>query len=141
MLPFCIKHTKEVKSNILTKSILGLGSINNHLNNFTYDNKPDDNDNLPDCKFGNNVYFKNLTYQFKTNSLPLFHLNICFSCTKLYRLLDSPSLIKMQTLVLLYLLLSRELKIIQVFQQMLLLLLYRTEKHLLKHRQLKLSYT
>ena len=47
----------------------------NHLNYFTDEYRPDNNDYLPNCKFRNITYFKSLKDQIKTKPLSLFPVN------------------------------------------------------------------
>ena len=48
----------------------------NHLNNFTDDDEENEL-NLPNCKYRDLDYFKNLTKYFKRKSLSFFHMNVC----------------------------------------------------------------
>ena len=57
-----------------------LVNLINQLNNFT-DNKQENELNLPDCKYRDTDYFKNLTKDFKRKVLFFFHMNVC-SLTK-----------------------------------------------------------
>ena len=57
-----------------------LVNLINQLNNFT-DNKQENKLNLPDCKYRDTDYFKNLTKDFKRKALSFFHMNVC-SLTK-----------------------------------------------------------
>ena len=52
----------------------------NQLNNFTDDEKENEL-NLPNCKYRDPDYFKNLTKDFKGKVLSFFHMNVC-SLTK-----------------------------------------------------------
>ena len=59
-----------------------LVNLINQLNNFT-DNKQENELNLPDCKYRDTDYFKNLTKDFKRKALSFFHMNVC-SLTKYF---------------------------------------------------------
>ena len=48
----------------------------NQLNNFT-DEEKENELNLPNCKYRELDYFKNLTKDFKRNTLSFFHMNVC----------------------------------------------------------------
>ena len=50
-----------------------LVNLINQLNNFT-DNKQENELNLPDCKYRDTDYFKNLTKDFKRKVLSFFHI-------------------------------------------------------------------
>ena len=54
----------------------------NQLNNFTDDEKENEL-NLPNCKYRDTDYFKNLTKDFKRKALSFFHMNVC-SLTKYF---------------------------------------------------------
>ena len=61
---------------------IGIALVNllNQLNNYTDDEKENEL-NLPNCKYRDTDYFKNLTKDFKRKALSFFHMNI-FSLTK-----------------------------------------------------------
>ena len=61
---------------------IGIALVNllNQLNNYTDDEKENEL-NLPNCKYRDTDYFKNLTKDFKRKALSFFRMNIC-SLTK-----------------------------------------------------------
>ena len=64
----------------LNKPTDALVNIMSQLNNFTDDKKQNEL-NLPNCKYRDTDYFKNLTKDFKRKALSFFHMNVC-SLTK-----------------------------------------------------------
>ena len=64
----------------LNKPTNALVNLMNQLKNFTDDEKENEL-NLPNCKYRNPDYFKNLTKDFKRKALSFFHMNVC-SLTK-----------------------------------------------------------
>ena len=66
----------------LNKSTDALVNLMNQLNNFTDDEKENEL-NLPNCKYRDTDYFKNLTKDFKRKALSFFHMNVC-SLTKYF---------------------------------------------------------
>ena len=74
----------------LNKPTDALVNLMNQLNNLRDDEKENEL-NLPNCKYRDPDYFKNLTKDFKRKALSFFHMNVC-SLTKrfddFHRLLD-----------------------------------------------------
>ena len=64
----------------LNKPTDALVNLMNKLNNFTDDEK-ENKLNLPNCKYRDTEYFKNLTKDFKRKALSFSHMNVC-SLTK-----------------------------------------------------------
>ena len=60
----------------LNKPTDALVNLMNQLNNFTDDEKEYEL-NLPNCKYRDTDYFKNLTKDFKRKALYFLHMNIC----------------------------------------------------------------
>ena len=60
----------------LNKPTDALVNLMNQLNNFTGDEKENEL-NLPNCKYRDTDYFKNLTKDFKRKALSFFHMNVC----------------------------------------------------------------
>ena len=73
ILPFCqINETMYIPKGNSNKPTL----LMNQLNNFT-DEEKENELNLPNCKYRELDYFKNLTKDFKRNTLSFFHMNVC----------------------------------------------------------------
>ena len=60
----------------LNKPTDALVNLTNQLNNFTDDEKENEL-NLPNCKYRDTDYFKNLTKDFKRKALSSFHMSVC----------------------------------------------------------------
>ena len=81
ILPFCqINEKMSIPNENLNKSTDALANLMNQLNNFTDDEKENEM-KLPNCKYRDTDYFKNLTKDFKRKALSFFHMNVC-SLTK-----------------------------------------------------------
>ena len=81
ILPFCqINEKLSIPKGNLSKPTDALANLMNQLNNFTDDEKENEL-NLPNCKYRDTDYFKNLTKDFKRKALSFFHMNVC-SLTK-----------------------------------------------------------
>ena len=74
---FLYWNSKKAPCCILKKPTKALPNLIHHLNIFTDDSKPDNQDNLSAWKFKDIQWFKIFSDQFKTKSLYLLHLNIC----------------------------------------------------------------
>ena len=73
ILPFCqINEKMYISKGNSNKPTL----LMNQLNNFT-DEEKENELNLPNCKYRELDYFKNLTKDFKRNTLSFFHMNVC----------------------------------------------------------------
>ena len=73
ILPFCqINEKMYIPKGNSNKPTL----LMNQLNNFT-DEEKENELNLPNCKYRELDYFKNLTKDFKRNTLSFFHMNVC----------------------------------------------------------------
>ena len=81
ILPFCqINEKMSIPKGNLNKPTDALVNLMNQLNNLTDDEKENEM-NLPNCKYRDTDYFKNLTKDFKRKALSFFHMNVC-SLTK-----------------------------------------------------------
>ena len=60
----------------LNKPSDALVTLMNQLNNFTDDEKENEL-NLPNCKYRDTDYFKNLTKDFKRKALSFFYMSVC----------------------------------------------------------------
>ena len=77
ILPFCqINEKMSIAKENLNKPTDALVNLTNQLNNFTDDEKENEL-NLPNCKYRDTDYFKNLTKDFKRKALSSFHISVC----------------------------------------------------------------
>ena len=77
ILPFCqINEKVSISKENLNKSTDALFNLMNQLNNFIDDGKENEL-NLPNCKYRDTDYFKNLTKDFRRKALSFFHMNAC----------------------------------------------------------------
>ena len=77
ILPFCqINEKMYIPKGNSNKPTDALFNLMNQLNNFT-DEEKENELNLPNCKYRELDYFKNLTKDFKRNTLSFFHMNVC----------------------------------------------------------------
>ena len=60
----------------LNKPTNALFNLMNQLNNFNDDEKENEL-NLPNCKYRDTDYFKNITKDFRRKVLSFFHMNVC----------------------------------------------------------------
>ena len=81
ILLFCqINERVSIPKGNLNKPTDAFVNLMNQLNNFT-GNEKENELNLPNCKYRDTDYFKNLTKDFKRKALSFFHMNVC-SLTK-----------------------------------------------------------
>ena len=81
ILLFCqIDENVSIPKGNLNKPTDAFVNFMNQLNNFT-GNEKENELNLPNCKYRDTDYFKNLTKDFKRKALSFFHMNVC-SLTK-----------------------------------------------------------
>ena len=77
ILPFCqINEKVSIPKGNLNKPTNALFNLMNQLNNFNDDEKENEL-NLPNCKYRDTDYFKNLTKDFRRKVLSFFHMNFC----------------------------------------------------------------
>ena len=77
ILLFCqINEKMFIPKGNLNKPTDALVNLMNQLNNFTEDEKENEL-NVPNCKYRDTNYFKNLTKDFKRKDLSFFHMNVC----------------------------------------------------------------
>ena len=77
ILPFCqINEKVSISKENLNKSTDALFNLMNQLNNFIDDGKENEL-NLPNWKYRDTDYFKNLTKDFRRKALSFFHMNVC----------------------------------------------------------------
>ena len=83
ILLFCqINERVSIPKGNLNKPTDAFVNLMNQLNNFT-GNEKENELNLPNCKYRDTDYFKNLTKDFKRKALSFFHMNVC-SLTKYF---------------------------------------------------------
>ena len=85
IFPFCTSKISQanISSKFLSKPKTALLNLINQFNNYSNKQNNENNQNLLDCKYRNIEFFKKLSNPFKTKSLSLFCLNICFPCKKI----------------------------------------------------------
>ena len=77
ILPFCqINEKVSIPKGNLNKPTNALFNLMNQLNNFNDDEKENEL-NLPNCKYRDTDYFKNITKDFRRKVLSFFHMNVC----------------------------------------------------------------
>ena len=79
ILLFCqINEIMSIPKGNLNKPTDALVNPMNQLDNFTDDEKENEL-NLPNCRYRDTHYFKNLTKDFKREALSIFDVNVFFS--------------------------------------------------------------
>ena len=78
--PFCTNEINQanISSKYLSKAKPALLNLIKQLDNYSNEQNNENNQGMLDCKYRNIEYFKKLSNPFKTKSLSLLHLNICY---------------------------------------------------------------